>query len=367
MPKKILVAMSGGVDSSVAALLLKKEGFDPIGVFLNFWSAKNHFTSRNNKCCSYESYSSARRVAQELNIPLYSINLKALFKKKVVDYYIGEYEKTRTPNPCVICNREIKFKKLIEIARSLRVNQIATGHYAIIKKMKGCYQLHCSKDKKKDQSYFLWQIESDLLKSIKFPVGHLLKIEVRAIAKKHGLEVNYKKDSEGLCFVGDSNASFLDKYAKSLLEPGNVVDAEGSLIGRHKGLVFYTIGQRCGVEVSGDKWRKRQTDPPPLYVKSFNIATNSLIVDKEQGIYRKKTVLSNVNWLDQESEKKAKRGAARFMAQIRYLHKAVPCHIKSDESIIKVIFAKPQRAVTPGQSCVFYLGDQLVGGGIIKE
>jgi tRNA-specific 2-thiouridylase len=359
--------MSGGVDSSVAALLLKKSGFDPIGVFLNFWSEKNRLSLSNNKCCSEELYSSARGVAQRLGMPLYSLNLKELFKKKIVNYYISEYEKTRTPNPCVICNQEIKFGKLIEIARSLSARQIATGHYASITKKGNTYRLHRGKDKEKDQSYFLWRVDRRLLKSVRFPVGRLLKNEVRAIAKKHGLRVYDKKDSEGLCFVGDSNASFLSKYAKSLLEPGNVVDRGGSAIGRHKGLTFYSIGQRCGFEVTGDKWRKSRTDTPPLYVKGFNVVKNCLIVDKENGIYSKKMVLSSPNWLDDRLKKKAKKSPTLLFAQIRYLHKAVPCLVKTTGNKIHVVFKKPQRAVTPGQSCVFYKDDQLLGGGVIEK
>ncbi|MCX6811921.1 MAG: tRNA 2-thiouridine(34) synthase MnmA [Candidatus Berkelbacteria bacterium] len=240
---KILCAISGGVDSSVAASILKQKGYDVIGIFMNFWSENEGNSS--NKCCSIESYGFARTIANKLNIKLYSLNFKELFRKKVVEYFIQGYEKGITPNPCIVCNREIKFGKLLKIAHNLGATKIATGHYARIIKKGDKFELHRGIDKNKDQSYFLWRIPASSLSSIIFPLGKLTKNAVRKIAKKHQLITFNKKDSQGLCFVGKSNSHFLSKYAKKLLEPGDVVDKNNNIIGTHKGLSFYTIGQRA--------------------------------------------------------------------------------------------------------------------------
>ncbi|MBU2595641.1 tRNA 2-thiouridine(34) synthase MnmA [Patescibacteria group bacterium] len=356
MNKKILCAISGGVDSSVAALILKQKRFDVIGVFMNFWNENE----KNNKCCSIESARIARIVAQKLKIKLYSLNYKELFRKKVVSYYIRGCENGQTPNPCVVCNREIKFGRLLGVARDLECSKLATGHYAQIVKNNHNFRLLRGIDKKKDQSYFLWQIPSSSLSSIEFPIGSMRKSEVRKTAKKFKLPTYNKKDSQGLCFVGKSNIKFLAKHVQKLLEPGNVVDKNNNIIGRHQGLALYTIGQRAGFSVTNDKWRKQKSDVPPLYVMKLETKKNNLVVGEDKDTFSRSMIVSNLNWLAPPQ--------TGLLAQIRYQYLAVKCTLsKVNQNKIRVNFLKPQRAVTPGQSCVFYHQDRLLGGGIIKD
>lgn len=363
---RILCAMSGGIDSSVASMLLKKKGYEVIGIFMNFWSDCDHANNQNNRCCSPESLFRARLVAQKLGIKLFTLNLREVFKKKVVDYYIASYENGNTPNPCVVCNQHIKFGRLLEIARGLKINKIATGHYAKISK-KGD-KLFRGVDSKRDQSYFLWRIDHSSLPCIEFPVGNLLKKRVREIAAKHDLVANISKESRGVCFVGSSNISFLKKHAKKLLDPGDVVDKSGKFIGKHRGLAFYTIGQRGGFETTHDKWRQRGEDVPPLYVKGFDLRKNQLIVDLEKNIYQEELLLDNINWLSSEAKKNTEsQNGLRCTAQIRYLHQDRPCLVKGTKSALKIIFDQPQRAITPGQSCVLYQDNLVLGGGIIRK
>lgn len=340
--------MSGGVDSSVAALLLKKQGYEVIGIFMNLGEY------------SVESARSARRVASQLKIKLYSLNYRELFKKRVVNYYLQGYENAQTPNPCIVCNREIKFGRLLKVALDLGSSKLATGHYAQIIRDKGKFELHRGIDKTKDQSYFLWQIPPSSLSLIEFPIGSMEKNGVRKIARKFKLPTYNKKDSQGLCFVGKSNLKFLRKHAQKLLQPGDVVDQKNNVIGKHQGLSFYTIGQRAGFLVTDDKWRKKKLDVPPLYVIKLDTKKNNLVVGEEKDAYSRSMIVSDLNWL----------GTPRLdlLAQIRYQHSPVKClitKIKRDE--LRVKFLKPQRAVTPGQSCVFYHRDQVLGGGIIKN
>jgi tRNA-specific 2-thiouridylase len=363
MLKKILVAMSGGVDSSVAALLLKKRGFEVIGIFMNFWSENKKDSS--NKCCSIESARIARVIAARLGIKFYELNYKTIFKKKVVDYFIRQYEQARTPNPCAVCNREIKFGRLLKVAQNLGATKIATGHYARIIKKGKKFELYRGVDKNKDQSYFLWQLPLSSLSSIEFPVGHLMKSKVRQLAKEYKLITYNKKDSQGLCFIGESNASFLKKHAKNLLHPGNVVNKSGEVIGRHQGLAFYTIGQRAGFITDKDGWRKSQIDVPPLYVIKLMPIKNLLLVGEDQDVWQKKLVAGQINWLSASFDHFT--GRRKVLAQVRYQHQAKPCIVSYlNQKNISLTFEKPERAITPGQSCVFYQKDRLLGGGIIQ-
>jgi len=362
--KRILCAMSGGVDSSVSALLLKQKGYEVIGIFMNFWSENNNNTCPN-KCCSTESGRSARSVASKLNIKLYSLNYKEIFKKKVVDDYIQGYENAKTPNPCVICNREIKFGKLLKIAKDIGASAVATGHYARIITKNKRFELHRGIDKNKDQSYFLWRIPLSSLGKILFPIGNLTKSTVRNIAKNNNLDTYNKKDSQGLCFVGESNSSFISKYVKSRLKPGNVVDIKGNIIGHHNGLAYYTIGQRTGFSVINDKWRRKGIDVPPLYVVRIDSEKNALVVGEDKYTYRQTLTIADTNWFDYPFT--ASINKKTLLAQIRYQHKPTKCTIsKINDNEVNVKFNQAQRAITAGQSCVFYEKDKVLGGGFIK-
>lgn len=349
--------MSGGVDSSVAAALLKKSGFNVIGVFMKLWPSSSKFSEER-----------AKKVANILEIPFQVLDFKKEFKKKVIDYFLKEYKSGRTPNPCVVCNKEIKFGLLLEKASGLGANFVATGHYAKIqKKFVNSYRfvnsLMTAKDEEKDQSYFLWQLEQKQLKHILFPIGNYTKKEVRNFAKKFGLPVLKVSESQEICFIETTLNNFLSKHFKS--KPGKIVDTKGKIIGKHQGLQFYTIGQRKGINLPNG----------PYYVLEKNIKKNLLIVTKnEKDLGKKELVAENINWISG----KPKKLPLKIKAKIRYRHKASPAiiyHLKPNICHLK--FTKPQRAVTPGQSVVFYLpaeasakvgkGEEVLGGGIIKK
>ncbi len=362
---KVVVAMSGGVDSSVAAALLKKGGFYPkigrrvdvIGVFVKFWAEhKRGELPGLNRCCSPEAEIRARKVAKILKIPFYVFNFEKEFKKRVVDYFLREYKAGRTPNPCVVCNKEIKFGLLLEKALRLNADFVATGHYARIKKIEDRkqkieYRLLKGKDKEKDQSYFLWQLSQNQLSRILFPVGNHTKEEVRRLAKKFGLPVFDAPESQEICFISGNIEDFLKKYLKE--KPGSVLDKQGKILGRHRGLWFYTIGQRKGIGLSGG----------PYFVVDKNIKQNVLIVTKnEKDLLKKELLVKDVNWISGKLPKLP----MKIKTKIRYRHKAASARIYNMQNTkYKIFFDKPQRAITSGQSAVFYSGLELLGGGII--
>ena len=337
---KIVVAMSGGVDSSVAAALLKKQDFDVVGIFMKFWKDGQ---SSENRCCSVESEKLARLVAKKIGIPFYVLNVEKEFKKKIVDYFLKEYKNGNTPNPCVLCNKEIKFGFLIEKALSLGADCVATGHYVINKKGR----LFESKDKEKDQTYFLCQLNQKQIKRIMFPVGNYKKPEVRKLAKKFDLPVAETPESQEVCFIPNTTDEFLKKYLKT--KPGEIIDEKGSVLGEHEGLWFYTIGQRKGIGLSGG----------PFYVIGKDLKKNQLIISNNQkNLLKKELTLKNINWISG----KAQKSALKVKVKIRYRNKPADAIIKGN----KIIFDKPQRAITPGQSAVFYKGKELLGGGVIE-
>ena len=345
--ERVVVAMSGGVDSSVATALLKKSGFDVVGVFMKLWPS---FDEKR-----------AQRAAKKLGIPFYVFNFEKEFKKKVVDYFLAEYRAGRTPNPCVVCNKEIKFGLLFKKALSLDADYIATGHYARIQETK--YKLLKGKDKNKDQSYFLWKLNQKMLEKILFPVGDYTKTEVRKLAKKFKLPVLNIPESQEICFVQTTISNFFKKYLKTKL--GKIVDKEGETIGKHLGLHFYTIGQRRGIELSGPAFARlwRASAGKPFYVLDKDLKKNVLIVTKnEKDLYKKELIAKNVNWVSGKEPKMP----LKVKARIRYRHSEVSATIKKQKNgRIKVVFSRAQRAVTPGQSVVFYKGQELLGGGMI--
>lgn len=373
--KKVVVAMSGGVDSSVAAALLKKQGFDVIGLFLKFWSAPRSFSEvgAENKCCSAEAAEAARKVAQKLDIPFYVLDFRKSFKKQVVDYFISEYKSGRTPNPCVKCNQFIKFGKLLEKAKDLGADFLATGHYVCIAhkiknqraKSKNTdqnskFKLLEAKDEIKDQSYFLWTLKQEQLKRLLFPVGDYTKDEVRKMAKKWGLPTALRRESQEICFVFGAVQEFLKKYIKP--KKGKILDLKGKVVGEHEGAVFYTVGQRHSLPL-----KPKTPLQKPYYVIKTDVKKNIVVVGQEENLYSKELIAEEVNWID-ESRVKSKSFECR--ARIRYGHPAIPCRVsklKSKNEKLKIIFEKPVRAITPGQSVVFYQGQEVLGGGVIAE
>ncbi len=354
--KRVVVGLSGGVDSSVAAMLLTKQGFDVIGVFLKFWNPDlscGKCAINSNKCCDYDALNMARRVSKKLNIPFYVINASKDFKKEVVDEYLLEMESGRTPNPCVVCNRTIKFGFLLNEAKKLGASYVATGHYARLRRA----YIEKGKDKQKDQSYFLWQLNQNQLNHILFPLGCLTKTEVRKLAKQYDLPTKTKKDSQDVCFIPENqNENFYKKYIKSNNKPGNIVDLNGNILGQHRGLVYYTIGQRhslSGVQIKGKNGFTR------AYVVKLDLDNNQLIVGKKENLQSKILRADRINFCFDFKKIKCR-------AKIRYGAKEESCEVeKIGKDNILVKFSKNCQAITPGQSVVFYKGKKLIGGGII--
>jgi tRNA-specific 2-thiouridylase len=344
--RRVVVALSGGVDSSVCAALLKKAGFQVIGVMAKFWKDGE---SKENKCCSLESEKLARQVAKKLEIPFYVVNLEKEFKKKVVDYFLKEYKSGNTPNPCVICNKEIKFGLLQEKAFKMGADFFATGHYAKIENKNLLPRLFKGTDEKKDQSYFLWQLNQQKLNKILFPVGNYTKQEVRNLAKKFDLPSAKTPESQEVCFVKDNTNNFLKKYLK--IKPGKIFDINKKEVGKHQGLWFYTIGQRKGLEIVQGPW----------FVIEKDFKKNILIVSKnEKDLLKKELIAEKINWILPQN--------LPIDAEVKIRYKsdfAKVKIIKYKKNLLKIIFKTPQKAITPGQSIVFYKKKELLGGGII--
>jgi len=358
--KRVLVAMSGGVDSAVAAQLLKNQGYEVVGVFLHFWAAPPEAgrAEPTNKCCSLKAQNDAKAVCQKIGISFFTLNYSAPFKKEVVDYFLQEYSAGRTPNPCVKCNKKIKIGGLLKYARGLKFDYLATGHYLKNKLVDKQFKLYKAKDKNKDQSYFLYTFNQAELKYLLFPLGNYTKPEVRALARKFDLPVAEKAESQEICFIpGKHHNDFLKKYLK--LKAGRIM-FEGQEIAKHQGLALYTIGQRRGIEIGGNG---------PYYVAGFNRKNNDLIVVKEfddDSLFGDELKAKQVSWLGDKAPSKA----FKCSAVIRYRHPAQTCLVKPDgannSGKYSVKFTHPQRAITKGQSIVFYKGQEVLGGGIIE-
>lgn len=394
---RVAVAMSGGVDSSVVAKILKNEGHDLVGLFLKLWSASaslgrdgSDTTSgascrKENRCCDYEALEDARMVAAKLGIPFYVIDAKAEFKKEVVDYFLKEYKNLRTPNPCIVCNETIKFDLLLKKALAIGCDFLATGHYARItqklklksqncdSKVKIEFKLLKGKDETKDQSYMLYRLNQEQLSKVLFPIGEMKKKDVRDLAIKWNLPVKEKPESQEICFFADRDyRTFLRRYLdKKYFLPGDIVDIKGNKIGKHDGLLNYTIGQRKLVnQLSAASYQLLGRDKKPLYVTGFDKTKNQLIVGNDSEVYEKEMIVSDLHWIDPKASSRQLK-ASSLSVKIRYHHPDVPSVIARSDATwqsdkLKVLFKKPQRAVTPGQSAVFYCGDEVIGGGVIE-
>ncbi|MED3624485.1 tRNA 2-thiouridine(34) synthase MnmA [Neobacillus thermocopriae] len=351
---RVVVGMSGGVDSSVAALLLKQQGYDVIGVFMKNWDD----TDENGVCTATEDYNDVIRVCNQIGIPYYAVNFEKQYWDKVFTYFLDEYRAGRTPNPDVMCNKEIKFKAFLEHAMNLGADYLATGHYARVEYRDGEYKLLRGLDANKDQTYFLNQLTQKQLSKVMFPIGNLEKSRVREIAKEAGLATATKKDSTGICFIGERNfKEFLSQYLPA--QPGNMETLEGEVKGRHEGLMYHTIGQRHGLGIGGAG--------EPWFAVGKDLKRNVLYV--EQGFHNEKLysdalIAVNVSWVSDREKPAEFECTAKF--RYRQEDHKVTVQLLEDNKV-KVKFHEPIRAITPGQAAVFYNGDECLGGGTIDE
>ena len=352
---KALIAMSGGVDSSVAAFLMKEQGIECIGATMKLYDNETVGAERQKTCCSLSDVEDAREVSYKLHIPYYVFNYKNQFEKAVISKFISAYESGATPNPCIDCNRFLKFDLLLNRAKELYCNYVVTGHYARVEFNGERYILKKGIDDTKDQSYVLYFLSQSQLSKIQLPLGNYRKSEIRKVAEENGFVNANKKDSQDICFVPDGDyAKFIENYTGKKYEQGNFVNANGDVIGRHKGIIRYTIGQRRGLGISSEN---------PLYVCNKNIEKNTVTLGLSESLLTTEVIADDINLISVSSIKEP----IRAKAKTRYNMKEQPCTVSQiDENTIKIIFDEPQRAVTKGQAVVIYDGDIVVGGGTIK-
>lgn len=355
--KKVVVGMSGGVDSSVAAYLLKEAGYDVVGVTMQIWQDEDQTVQEENGgCCGLSAVDDARRVAWDLDIPYYVMNFKQEFKENVIDYFVDEYIQGRTPNPCIACNRFVKWESLLKRSLDIGAEYIATGHYAQIEQLpSGRYALKKSATAAKDQTYALYNLTQYQLSHTLMPVGQYTKDEIRAIAEKIHLKVANKPDSQEICFIPDHDyARFISENTDKELVPGNFVDVDGNVIGQHRGITHYTVGQRKGLNLSMGH---------PVFVTAIRPETNEVVIGNADDVFTNQLKCDRLNWMAVDG---LHGQEMRVSAKIRYSHKGAPCTIReTEDGTVECIFEEPQRAVTPGQAVVFYDGDYVVGGGTI--
>lgn len=354
---KALIAMSGGVDSSVSALLMKEKGYECIGCMMKLYDNEDAGLCRTRTCCSLDDVQDARSVADRLGIPFYVLNFKDDFREKIISKFIKSYENGVTPNPCIDCNRYMKFDKLYDRAMEYGCEKIVTGHYARIERVKEGYLLKKAIDDTKDQSYVLYSMTQEQLKHTEFPIGELKKIQVRKIAKENSFINEDKPDSQDICFVPDGDyVGAIKRLSGKEYESGLIRDMEGNIRGHHDGIIRYTIGQRKGLRISSDR---------PLYVCNIDADNNEVIVGSNENLYSKEVHVKNVNWISPWLIS----DGMKVKTKIRYRQKEqsaiLNLSIESDDEAT-IVFDEPQRAVTKGQAAVIYLGDIVLGGGIIS-
>ena len=354
--KKVVVGMSGGVDSSVAAALLKEQGYDVIGLFMHNWEEDDD----DDTCTAVTDYEDVKRVCNKLGIPYYTVNFAKEYLDRVFSNFLEEYSKGRTPNPDVLCNREIKFGPFLEYARNLGADYIATGHYARVSRENGVTRLLKAEDTNKDQTYFLNQLNQDQLSQVLFPLGDMLKPDVRAIADKYGLSTAEKKDSTGICFIGEKRfRQFLKSYIPC--NRGDIVDRNGNKVGEHEGVIYYTLGQRRGLNIGG----KKDGTGERWFVLDKDVKNNRLIVSQGEGeeLFKDGLVSYTINWIPSAPKEKEFECYAKF----RYRQPDQKVRVVIEDNRVVVHFAEKQRAVTPGQYVVFYTETDCLGGGVIEE
>jgi len=353
---KVVVGMSGGVDSSVAAYLLKEEGYDVIGVTMQIWQdEEEQAKEENGGCCGLSAVDDARRVAQALDIPYYVMNFKKEFKENVIDYFVKEYQEGRTPNPCNACNRYVKWEALLHRSLAIGADYIATGHYAQIERLEnGRMAIKHSCTAAKDQTYALYSLTQEQLAKTLMPVGKYPKDEIRKIAERIGLPVAHKADSQDICFVPDNDyAGFIEANTGRQVCPGNFVNMAGEVIGQHKGITHYTIGQRKGLNLAMGH---------PVFVVEIRPDTNEVVIGESEDLFTTTLRASKVNFMAKESV----ADGEEFVAKIRYSHAGSLCTVKTiGDDEIECNFSEPQRAVTPGQAVVLYTGEYVALGGTI--
>ena len=354
---RVVVAMSGGVDSSLAAALLVEQGFDVVGVTMHLSDENRDAALDERSCCSLSNVDDARRVADVLKIPYYVMDFSVQFKHTVIDYFFHEYLCGRTPNPCIACNHHVKFEGLLHKSEALGASWIATGHYARIDRDdKGIYRLRKGLDHEKDQSYVLYHLNQATLACVLFPLGGFSKREVRQMAEKYHLPVAHKAESQEICFVPhDDYKAYLREKCPESTRPGEIVDQMGNVLGTHDGIAFYTIGQRKGLGIAAST---------PLYVTKLDAAANQVIVGTADKVYAHELTAFDLSWTMWDTLKEQRM----VQAKIRYGKREAEATIyPCDETRIRVRFAEPQRAATPGQSVVFYENDIVLGGGVIDQ